>query len=70
MTPDDAAELLPGIAASTLVTHARLRKIPHRRYGRKTFFAPEDVQAIKDQSFVAPAPLMQQTARSRARNRR
>lgn len=69
MTPDEAAELLPGIAASTLVTHARQRKIPHHKYGRRTFFTPEDVAAIKDQSYVAPAPLLAQTDRSRRANR-
>lgn len=69
MEPEEAAKRLPGIAPSTLIAHARLRKIPHHKYGRKTFFTPEDVKAIKDQSYVPPAPLMAQTDRSRRANR-
>lgn len=43
------------------------REIPHRRVGRHVRFAPEDVQAIKDQIFEPAVTATPSRAASRVR---
>ena len=67
---EQAADLLgrEHISPYTLLQRARRKEIPHRRFGRRIFWTVEDIEQIKTNAYVPPAPRIAQSAGSRARN--
>lgn len=58
------------VSAYTLMKWARGKEIPHRRVGRRILWTRDDIEQIKADSLVKARPLIAQSARSRAHNRR